>query len=139
MASTSEAAAEREVRAAFAVFDEDKSGTITEEELTVILVRPVAGGHPFSVEEAAKLVGAPDWANGRDVDAWVRRIAVESATRGSSVATPASVRAATQDLLARKRGAVVVEAPPVPVEEFLTEDMIIAPPRVEGVVLRTRR
>ena len=84
-----------------------------------------------AVEEASKLVQAPDWANGRDVDAWVRRIAVESATRGSSVATPASVRAATQDLLARKRGAVVVEAPPVPVEDFLTEDMVIAPPRVE--------
>ena len=84
-------------------------------------------------------MSAPDWANGRDADAWVRRIAVESATRGSSVATPASVRAATQDLLARKRGAVVVEAPPVPVEDFLTEDMVIAPPRVEVQVVEDVR
>jgi len=88
-------------------------------------------GTDILVEEASKLVSAPDWANGRDVDAWVRRIAVESATRGSSVATPASVRAATQDLLERKRGAVLVDAPPVLQEDFMTEDMTIAPPRVE--------
>ena len=55
------------------------------------------------------------------------------------MATPASVRAATQDLLARKRGAVVVEAPPVLQEDFLTEDMVIAPPRVEVQVVEDVR
>ena len=63
-------------------------------------------GTDILVEEAQKLVNAPDWANGRDVDAWVRRIAVESAQAGLD--SDARVRrAATQDLLARKRGAVL--------------------------------
>ena len=52
--STSEADAEQEMRRAFAVFDADKSGTITEEELTAILTRRVGGGHTFTVEEAER-------------------------------------------------------------------------------------
>lgn len=82
--------------------------------------------------EAQKLVSAPDWANGRDVDAWVRRIAVEAATRGSAVATEEAVRAATEKLLLAKRGAVVDASPEiVDASSFLTADMVIAPPRVE--------
>ena len=41
--STSEAAAEQEMRRAFEVFDADKSGTITEEELTDFLIEKFMG------------------------------------------------------------------------------------------------
>ena len=43
---------EESLRAAFAVFDVDKSGTLTAEELTDVLMRP-GGGQPFSAEDAA--------------------------------------------------------------------------------------
>ena len=78
MASTSEAAAEQEMRAAFAAFDKDKSGTITLEELAVILLRPVA------VEGARAQQGLPlahdlveaAGAHGREVPAHLLRLLV---------------------------------------------------------------
>merc|ERR1719197_265699 len=42
------------MRRAFALFDADKSGTITQGELTAILTRRVGSGHTFTVEEAER-------------------------------------------------------------------------------------
>ena len=47
--------AEREMRAAFAVFDADNSGTITQAELTAILTRPVPQGTTLTAEQAAQV------------------------------------------------------------------------------------
>ena len=47
--------AEREMRAAFAVFDADNSGTITQAELTAILTRPVPQGTMLTAEQAAQV------------------------------------------------------------------------------------
>ena len=47
--------AEREMRAAFAVFDADNSGTISQAELTAILTRPVPQGTTLTAEQATQI------------------------------------------------------------------------------------
>ena len=55
-----EAEAEQGMRRAFAAFDIDESGFVTQDQLSAILTRPVAGGNCFTVEEAEALFGKAD-------------------------------------------------------------------------------
>lgn len=50
------AEAEKRLRAAFAVFDVDGSGSLSVEELRVVLSRPTPGGSPMSDEEIQALI-----------------------------------------------------------------------------------
>ena len=61
-----EAEAEQGMRRAFAAFDIDESGFVTQDQLSAILTRPVAGGNRFTVEEAEALFRKTDL-NGDDV------------------------------------------------------------------------
>ena len=47
---------EKEIRAAFAVFDADKSGALSVDELCTVLTRPGTGVTPLSVEEIQALI-----------------------------------------------------------------------------------
>ena len=53
---------------------------------------------------ARRLVDAPQWANGRDVETFVRRVAVECATRKTSSVTPEALEAAMGTVLKMKGG-----------------------------------
>jgi SpoVK/Ycf46/Vps4 family AAA+-type ATPase len=86
--------------------------------------------------DAARLVGAPQWANGRDVETWARRIAVECATRQTDVVGDDALAAATAFVLAQKRpssdaAAAAARAPPAALADFLTDDQAFAPPAVD--------
>ena len=54
------AEAKQGMRRAFAAFDIDESGFVTQDQLSAILTRPVAGGNRFTVEEAEALFGKAD-------------------------------------------------------------------------------
>ena len=77
------------------------------------------------------LVDAPDWANGRDVENFVRRVAVECATRETTdVTVEALTAAAAFSLNMKTRSAPVVEEVVTP-SPFLTADAVIAPPAID--------
>lgn len=77
------------------------------------------------------LVDAPDWANGRDVENFVRRVAVECATRETTdVTVEALTAAAAFSLNMKTRSAPVVEEV-MTTSPFLTADAIIAPPAID--------
>jgi len=84
--------------------------------------------------EARRLVAAPQWANGRDVEAWCRRVAVECATRGDAAVSLDAISAAADFIIAQKAPAAAVQPPVVDLDLsslFLAEDAVAAPPSVE--------
>ena len=84
--------------------------------------------------EARRLVAAPRWANGRDVEAWCRRVAVECATRGDAAVSLDAISAAADFIIAQKAPAAAVQPPVVDPDLsslFLAEDAVAAPPSVD--------
>ena len=83
----------------------------------------------------ADLVDAPGWANGRDVETFARRVAVECATREVTTATAEALEAAKDFVLAMKvRAADLPTAAPPPPSPFLTADAAPTGPPVVDVV-----
>ena len=80
----------------------------------------------------ARLAAAPFWANGRDVDTFVRRVAVECATRKVVEVTAVALDAALATLLAQKgSGSMGVAAPlllPLQESPFQTAGPVVAAP-----------
>ena len=62
------------------------------------------GGRPADalISWTERLAAAPQWANGRDVETFVRRVAVECATRKTSEVTIAALDAALANVLKMK-------------------------------------
>jgi hypothetical protein len=64
------------------------------------------GALPSALEPwMAPLVDAPSWANGRDVETFVKRVTVECATRGTTTVTTEALDAALVTLLKMKGSA----------------------------------
>jgi hypothetical protein len=64
------------------------------------------GALPSALEQwMAPLVDAPSWANGRDVETFVKRVTVECATRGTTTVTTEALDAALITLLKMKGSA----------------------------------
>eukprot|EP00908_Phaeocystis_cordata_P013006 Transcript_24047.p1 GENE.Transcript_24047~~Transcript_24047.p1 ORF type:complete len:637 (+),score=331.07 Transcript_24047:1338-3248(+) len=85
---------------------------------------------PAALERwTARLAAAPRWANGRDVETFVRRVTVECATRKTSTVTADALEAALGTVLQMKgpsapsAGAVVDVPPPSP-SPFMTADPV---------------
>ena len=64
------------------------------------------GALPSALEQwMAPLVDAPSWANGRDIETFVKRVTVECATRGTTTVTTEALDAALSTLLKMKGSA----------------------------------
>ena len=87
----------------FPDFDAASASDLTRQMLTEKRLALPAELTPTALERwTRRLAAAPQWANGRDVETFVRRVAVECATRNTTIVTPAALDAALRTLLQMK-------------------------------------
>ena len=88
------------------------------------LTLPAGAGADALTSWTRRLVAAPAWANGRDVETFVRRAAIECATRKTAEVTPEALDAALASVLALKggNGPTMASPPPPMASPFATAD-----------------
>lgn len=116
----------------FPDFSAESAAELAAQQLAQKRLALPTGDTPASLEPWTRpLAAAPGWANGRDVETFVRRLAVECATRQATTVTPAALDAALGTVLNMKGGSSET-AGGGNIERILLErDGLLSPPAPE--------
>ena len=107
----------------FPDFDDEAAAILAAQMLEEKRIGLPEGKEPsWLVKWTKRLAAAPGWANGRDIETFVRRVAVECATRDTgSYATEAALEAALTTILQMK-GSFIAPPPPDDPPFFLDDE-----------------